>query len=64
MSRMKSKIGECPPLDLHIPLFKASPLGEYPTLAMFIRAMTKYHMDDHIKYMKEILQLLGDFSTA
>ncbi len=49
---------------VHIPLFKDSPLGEYPTLAMFIGAMTRYHMDDHIKHMKEILQLLGVNSTA
>jgi len=48
---------------VHIPLFKESPLGEYPTLAMFISAMTKYHMDDHIKHMKEVLQLLGVPST-
>jgi hypothetical protein len=44
---------------LHVPLFKDSPLGEYPTLAMFISAMTRYHLGEHIQHLKEILQLLG-----
>jgi hypothetical protein len=43
----------------HIPLFKEMPMGEYPTLAMFVGALAEFHMDDHINHMKEILQLLG-----
>jgi hypothetical protein len=43
----------------HIPLFKETPMGEYPTLAMFVGALAEYHMDDHINHLKEILQLLG-----
>jgi hypothetical protein len=43
----------------HIPLFKETPMGEYPTLAMFVGALAEYHMDDHINHLKEVLQLLG-----
>jgi len=43
----------------HIPLFKDTPLGEYPTLATFIGALVEWHMDFHIKHMKEVLQALG-----
>ncbi|MBA4393299.1 MAG: maleylpyruvate isomerase [Desulfobacca sp.] len=43
----------------HIPLFKETPMGEYPTLAMFVGALAEYHLDDHINHMKEIIQLLG-----
>lgn len=43
----------------HIPLFKELPMGEYPTLAMFVSALAEYHMDDHINHMREILQALG-----
>jgi hypothetical protein len=42
----------------HIPLFKETPMGEYPTLAMFIGALGKFHLEDHINHMKEILDLL------
>lgn len=42
-----------------IPLFKDTPLGEYPTLATFVRALGEWHMDFHIKHMKEILQAAG-----
>lgn len=43
----------------HIPLFKESPLGEYPTLAMFVGGLAEYHMEFHIKQMREILLALG-----
>jgi hypothetical protein len=43
----------------HIPMFKETPMGEYPTLAMFVGAVGGYHMDFHINHMKEILQALG-----
>jgi len=40
----------------HIPLFKETPIGEYPTLAMFVQALTEYHMGFHIDHLHEILQ--------
>ena len=43
----------------HIPLFKNTPLGEYPTLATFIGALVEWHTDFHIKHMKEVLEALG-----
>ncbi|HYQ48538.1 MAG TPA: DinB family protein [Thermodesulfovibrionales bacterium] len=42
-----------------IPLFKDTPLGEYPTLATFVSALAGWHMDFHINHMKEILQNTG-----
>ncbi len=42
----------------HIPLFKESPLGEYPTLAEFVGGLSQFHMDFHIKHMREILEAL------
>lgn len=43
----------------HIPLFRETDLGEYPTLATFIGALATYHMDFHINHMQEILRALG-----
>jgi hypothetical protein len=43
----------------HIPLLKDSPLGDYPTLAVWVQAIAGYHLDFHIQHMKEILQQLG-----
>jgi hypothetical protein len=43
----------------HIPLFKELPMGEYPTLAMFVQALVEFHLVDHIDHMKDILQGLG-----
>ncbi len=42
----------------HIPLLKDSPMGEYPTLAMWIEAIADYHLSFHIDHLKEILQAL------
>ncbi len=42
----------------HIPMLKESPLGEYPTLAIWINAIAGYHIGFHIDHMKEILQAL------
>jgi hypothetical protein len=42
-----------------IPMFKETPLGEYPTLGAFISAMGEWHFDFHITHMKEVLQALG-----
>lgn len=43
----------------HVPLFKDLPIGEYPTLQVFILAMAEYHLNDHITHMKEVLTALG-----
>jgi len=42
----------------HIPLLKETPMGEYPTLAEFVGAISEYHMDFHIKHMREVLEAL------
>ena len=44
----------------HIPLFKDTPLGEYPTLATFIGALGEWHMEFHLNHLKEVLQALGN----
>ncbi|MGO9379645.1 MAG: DinB family protein [Dissulfurispiraceae bacterium] len=43
----------------HIPLVKDTPMGEYPTLAMWIQAIAEYHVSFHIDHMREILKELG-----
>jgi len=43
----------------HVPLFKETPVGEYPTLAAFVRALAEHHVGYHIDHMKEILGELG-----
>ena len=43
----------------HVPLFKETPIGEYPTLAVFVRALVEHHIGYHIDHMKEILGELG-----
>lgn len=40
----------------NVPMFKETPIGEYPTLAMFVQAMADFHIGDHINHMKEILE--------
>jgi hypothetical protein len=42
----------------HVPLFKETPLGEYPALGAFVRALAEQHFDFHIAHMKEILEAL------
>jgi len=42
----------------HVPLFKDTPMGEYPTLADFVSGL-EWHIGFHIDHMKEILQALG-----
>lgn len=48
----------------HVPLFKETPIGEYPTLATWIHALGKHHMGSHIDHMREILVALGVGSTG
>lgn len=36
---------------IHIPLFKDTPMTEYPTLTMFIEALGGYHLDFHINHI-------------
>ena len=43
----------------YIPALKESPLGEYPTLAVFINGIAEHHVGFHIDHMREILQALG-----
>ncbi|OPY67344.1 MAG: DinB superfamily protein [Syntrophorhabdaceae bacterium PtaU1.Bin034] len=45
---------------VRIPAFKETPLGEYPTLGVFIQGIVEYHLTFHLDHMQEILQALGD----
>ena len=44
---------------VHIPLFRETPLGEYLTLGKFIGAICGWHLEFHLKHVKEVLQALG-----
>lgn len=48
----------------HVPLFKETPIGEYPTLAVWINAIGEYHMGFHIDHLREILLALRAASVA
>jgi hypothetical protein len=48
----------------HVPLFKESPIGEYPSLAAFVGGIGGYHLGFHIDHMREILQGLGALSKT
>jgi hypothetical protein len=43
----------------HVPLFKESPIGEYPSLSAFVGGVADYHLGFHTDHMREILQGLG-----
>jgi hypothetical protein len=43
----------------HIPKFKESPLGEYPTLGQLINGFGEYHVQFHIDHLRSVLQELS-----
>lgn len=43
----------------HVPLFKETPMGEYPTLAVFVGALAEHHIGFHVDHMREILKALN-----
>jgi hypothetical protein len=43
----------------HVPAFKETPMGEYPTLAVWVTALAERHIGFHIDHMREILQEIG-----
>ncbi|MBF0557200.1 MAG: ClbS/DfsB family four-helix bundle protein [Nitrospirae bacterium] len=42
----------------HIPFLKETPLGEYPTLATWIKALGERHVVSHIDHLREIMEAL------
>lgn len=43
----------------HIPLFKETPLGEYPTLAGLVVGLVDFHVGFHRDHLKEVRSALG-----
>lgn len=43
----------------HVPALKETPIGEYPTLAIWVAALAERHIGFHVDHMREILQELG-----
>jgi len=44
----------------HIPLFKQSPLTEYPTLAAIIGALGTHHLRTHTDHLRQVLAELAE----
>lgn len=44
----------------HVPLLKASPLGEYPTLESMLLGLGEFHLQFHMDHLREIRQALAD----
>jgi hypothetical protein len=40
----------------HVPIFKETPLGEYPTLAQFAGGIINFHMADHVQQIRALSQ--------
>lgn len=38
----------------HVPLFKETPIGAYPTLAQFAGAIINFHLNAHIEQLKNL----------
>jgi hypothetical protein len=47
-----------------IALLKETPLGENPTLAMWVEAIGQYHLGFHIDHLREIIKALKESSAA
>jgi hypothetical protein len=43
----------------HVPALKETPIGEYPTVAIWVTALAERHIGFHIDHMKEILAELA-----
>jgi len=40
----------------HIPVFKETPLGEYPTLAEYLGGIAEFHLGFHTEHLREVLK--------
>ena len=40
----------------HVPLFKETPLGEYPTLDQFAGGIINFHMADHVQQLRSLCE--------
>ena len=38
-----------------IPMFRGTPLGEYPSLAVFLGGLGQYHVHMHLEHLREVL---------